>query len=43
MNVTRTRKRPLRTNDVVGSTIANTTGNSAGDAATEKDATTRRL
>ena len=43
MNATRTRKRPLRTNDVVGSTTANTTGNSAGDAATEKDATIRRL
>ena len=31
------------TNDAVGSTTANTTVNSAGDAATEKDATMRRL
>ena len=30
-------------NDAVGSTTANTTVNSAGDAATEKDATMRRL
>ena len=31
------------TNDAVGSTTANTTVNTAGDAATEKDATLRRL
>ena len=31
------------TNDAVGSTTANTTVNSAGDAATEKDGTMRRL
>ena len=31
------------TNDAVGSRTASTTGNSAGDAATEKDATMRRL
>ena len=31
------------TNDAVGSKTADTTGNSAGDAATEKDATMRRL
>ena len=32
-----------RTNDAVGSKTANTTGNSVGGAATEKDAILRRL
>ena len=42
MNVTRNQGKAA-TNDAVGSTTASTTGNSAADAATEKDATMRRL
>ena len=34
VNVTKTRKKLQRMNDVVGSTTANTTGNFAGDVST---------